>query len=106
MSAERKARWRKEIDWLLSVTDYIVEFVPSQQKSKDGTSMEVKKKERKKNSVSLCFFLCFFLISDLNRVYTLLCALIQKIMTTRQRTDLHMNIPALRKLDAMLIVRS
>ncbi|KAF5739152.1 hypothetical protein HS088_TW12G00352 [Tripterygium wilfordii] len=65
MSAERKARWRKEIDWLLSVTDYIVEFVPSQQKSKDGTNME--------------------------------------IMVTRQRIDLLMNIPALRKLDAMLI---
>ncbi|KAG2722918.1 hypothetical protein I3760_02G149200 [Carya illinoinensis] len=65
MSAERKTRWRKEIDWLLCVTDYIVEFVPSQQKSKDGVNME--------------------------------------IMMTRQRTDLHMNIPALRKLDAMLI---
>ncbi|XP_008793048.2 rho guanine nucleotide exchange factor 8 isoform X1 [Phoenix dactylifera] len=65
MSAERKARWRREIDWLLSVTDHIVEFVASQQKSKDGTSME--------------------------------------IMVTQQRRDLHMNIPALRKLDAMLI---
>ncbi|OUZ99974.1 PRONE domain [Macleaya cordata] len=65
MSAERKARWRKEIDWLLSVSDHIVEFVPSQQKSKDGVNME--------------------------------------IMVTRQRNDLHMNIPALRKLDAMLI---
>ncbi|XP_072971957.1 rho guanine nucleotide exchange factor 8-like [Typha angustifolia] len=65
MSAERKGRWRKEIDWLLSVTDYIVEFVPSQQLSKDGTNME--------------------------------------IMVTQQRRDLHMNIPALRKLDAMLI---
>ncbi|KAK7402296.1 hypothetical protein VNO78_14449 [Psophocarpus tetragonolobus] len=65
MPAERKAKWRKEIDWLLSVTDYVVEMVPSQQKSKDGSNME--------------------------------------IMTTRQRTDLHMNIPALRKLDAMLI---
>ncbi|KAE9621373.1 putative PRONE domain-containing protein [Lupinus albus] len=64
MSPERKSRWRKEIDWLLSVTDYIVEMVPSQQKSKDGSTME--------------------------------------IMTTRQRTDLHMNIPALRKLDTML----
>lgn len=41
MPAERKAKWRKEIDWLLSVTDYIVEMVPSQQKSKDGSSMEV-----------------------------------------------------------------
>ncbi|KAL6984790.1 Rho guanine nucleotide exchange factor 8 [Sarracenia purpurea var. burkii] len=65
MSADRKARWRKEIDWLLSVTDYIIELVPSQQKSKDGTNME--------------------------------------IMVTQQRKDLLMNIPALRKLDAMLI---
>ncbi|CAK9172772.1 unnamed protein product [Ilex paraguariensis] len=65
MSAERKLRWRKEVDWLLSVTDYIVELLPSQQKSKDGTNME--------------------------------------IMVTQQRRDLLMNIPALRKLDAMLI---
>ncbi|CAL9093907.1 unnamed protein product [Musa acuminata var. zebrina] len=65
MPAERKARWRKEIDWLLSVTDHIVEFVPSQQTSKDGSNME--------------------------------------IMITKQRKDLLMNIPALGKLDAMLI---
>jgi len=42
MSAERKARWRKEIGWLLSVTDYIVELVPSQQKGKDGSTFEVR----------------------------------------------------------------
>ncbi|CAN4096348.1 unnamed protein product [Withania somnifera] len=65
MSQERKERWRKEINWLLSVSDYIVEFIPSQQKSKDGTNMEV--------------------------------------MVTQQRRDLFMNIPALKKLDAMLI---
>ncbi|XP_074571049.1 rho guanine nucleotide exchange factor 8-like [Curcuma longa] len=65
MSAERKARWRREIDWLLSVTDHIVEFVPSRQTSKDGATIE--------------------------------------IMMTQQRRDLQMNIPALRKLDAMLI---
>ncbi|KAK8551229.1 hypothetical protein V6N12_039880 [Hibiscus sabdariffa] len=65
MTPDRKARWRKEIDWLLSVADHIVELVPSQQKSKDGTNME--------------------------------------IMVTKQRIDLHMNIPALRKLDTMLI---
>ncbi|KAH1057197.1 hypothetical protein J1N35_035262 [Gossypium stocksii] len=41
LAPERKARWRKEMDWLLSVTDHIVEFVPSQQISKDGTNMEV-----------------------------------------------------------------
>lgn len=42
MSAERKAMWRKDIDLLLSVADYIVELVPSQQTAKDGTTMEVK----------------------------------------------------------------
>ncbi|KAG7547830.1 PRONE domain [Arabidopsis suecica] len=65
MAPDRRARWKKEIDWLLSVTDHIVEFVPSQQISKDGVCTE--------------------------------------IMVTRQRGDLLMNIPALRKLDAMLI---
>ncbi|KAJ1690854.1 hypothetical protein LUZ63_015009 [Rhynchospora breviuscula] len=61
---EKRVRWRKEVDWLLSVTDHIVEFVPTEQ-VKDGQSMEV--------------------------------------MSTQQRRDLHMNIPALRKLDAMLL---
>ncbi|CAN4115393.1 unnamed protein product [Withania somnifera] len=65
MPVDRKVKWRKEIDWLLSVTDHVVEFVPSKQISKDGTCMEV--------------------------------------MVTKQRTDLQMNIPALRKLDAMLL---
>ncbi|CAN1215646.1 Rop guanine nucleotide exchange factor 12 [Linum perenne] len=60
MSPQRKARWRREIGWMLSVTDHIVEFVASQQGN-------------------------------------------MEIMVTRQRTDLRMNIPALRKLDAMLI---
>ncbi|KAJ8751106.1 hypothetical protein K2173_016287 [Erythroxylum novogranatense] len=64
MNRETRARWIREIDWLLSVTDHIVELVPSQQ-SKDGISME--------------------------------------IMTTQQRSDLLMNIPALRKLDTILI---
>ena len=41
MSADRRARWEKEIDWILSVTDHIVEFVPLQQESEDGTTMEV-----------------------------------------------------------------
>ncbi|CAN1239342.1 Rop guanine nucleotide exchange factor 12 [Linum grandiflorum] len=65
MSTERKTRWRREIDLLLSVTDHIVEFVASQQ-----GNMEV---------------------------------VVVQIMVTRQRNDLLMNIPALRKLDAMLI---
>ena len=41
MAADQKARWQKEIDWLLSVADHIVEFVPSQQMSDHGTCMEV-----------------------------------------------------------------
>ncbi|XP_044976643.1 rop guanine nucleotide exchange factor 9-like [Hordeum vulgare subsp. vulgare] len=65
MSADRRARWKKEIDWLLSVTDHIVEFVPLEQVSEDGTSMEV--------------------------------------MGTQLRRDILMNIPALQKLDAMLL---
>ncbi|WOL17054.1 rho guanine nucleotide exchange factor 8-like [Canna indica] len=65
MSAEVKERWRREIDWLLSVTDHIVEFVPSKQVSKDGITME--------------------------------------IMVTQQRKDLRLHLPALRKLDAVLI---
>lgn len=40
MSPDRKARWKKEIDWLLCVTDHIVEFVPSQQQT-NGVNMEV-----------------------------------------------------------------
>uniref|UniRef100_J3M9N9 PRONE domain-containing protein n=1 Tax=Oryza brachyantha TaxID=4533 RepID=J3M9N9_ORYBR len=65
MASDLKARWRREIDWLLSVTDHIVEFVPSKQVSEDGTTME--------------------------------------IMITQQRQDLQMNVPALRKLDGMLL---
>ncbi|KAK4783782.1 hypothetical protein SAY86_018150 [Trapa natans] len=68
MQPDMKARWRKEIHWLLSVTDHIVEFVPSKQTLKDGTNME--------------------------------------IMVTRQRVDLHMNNPALHKLDVMLLYGS
>ncbi|VVA97809.1 unnamed protein product [Arabis nemorensis] len=65
MSEDRKARWRREIKWLLSVTDHIVEFSPTQQTNKNGSSMEV--------------------------------------MTTKQRSDLVTNIPALKELDMMLI---
>ncbi|CAH8320451.1 unnamed protein product [Eruca vesicaria subsp. sativa] len=64
MPEDRKERWRREIGWLLSVTDHIVEFSPTLQTNKDGSSMEV--------------------------------------MTTRKRTDLVSNIPALKKLDVML----
>ncbi|KAJ1689830.1 hypothetical protein LUZ63_013985 [Rhynchospora breviuscula] len=65
MEEERKARWKREIDWLLSVSDHIVEFVPTQQTLENGTVIEV--------------------------------------MRNQQRKDLHLNIPALRSLDTMLL---
>ncbi|KAL6629455.1 hypothetical protein ACP70R_029220 [Stipagrostis hirtigluma subsp. patula] len=65
MAPDTKERWKREVGWLLSVADHIVEFVPTRQTSENGTTME--------------------------------------IMSTAQRRDLQMNIPALRKLDAMLI---
>nr|GEX69067.1 Gag-Pol polyprotein [Tanacetum cinerariifolium] len=34
MEEDRKRRWRREVGWILSMTGYIVEFVPSQQTSK------------------------------------------------------------------------
>ncbi|KAI3759117.1 hypothetical protein L6452_06692 [Arctium lappa] len=64
MPPDGKARWWKEIDWLLSVIDHIVEFVPSKQNT-NGIIME--------------------------------------IMVTRQRSDVHVNIPALKKFDVMLM---
>ncbi|KAH7438110.1 hypothetical protein KP509_04G001800 [Ceratopteris richardii] len=65
LSNERKIRWKREIGWLLSVCDHIVEFVPSSQTLEDGS--------------------------------------IREVMVTKQRSDLNVNLPALRKLDAMLI---
>ncbi|KAJ4773997.1 rop guanine nucleotide exchange factor-like protein [Rhynchospora pubera] len=62
---EKKAMWRREMDCLLSVCDYIVEFYPSSQTLPDGTTVEV--------------------------------------MATRPRSDIYINLPALEKLDAMLI---
>lgn len=41
MDPERKARWKKEVDWLLSVTEHIVELIPKIQTTNDGTQIEV-----------------------------------------------------------------
>ncbi|XP_038995561.1 rop guanine nucleotide exchange factor 12-like [Hibiscus syriacus] len=49
MSPERKARWRKEMDWLLSITDHVVELVPSYQKNKDGSDMEIMVTKQRKD---------------------------------------------------------
>ncbi|KAL8188689.1 hypothetical protein R6Q57_029709 [Mikania cordata] len=65
LASQKKAMWQREMEWLLSVSDSIVDFVPSIQQSPDGGSYEV--------------------------------------METRPRADLALNLPALKKLDSMLI---
>ncbi|KAI4354585.1 hypothetical protein L6164_003435 [Bauhinia variegata] len=62
---EKKAMWRREMQWLLSVSDHIVELIPTWQTFPDGSKLEV--------------------------------------MTCRPRSDLYVNLPALRKLDNMLL---
>ena len=41
MYPETKENWRKEMGWLLSVIDHIVQFVPSRQMGKNGQFTEV-----------------------------------------------------------------
>ncbi|KAF8719585.1 hypothetical protein HU200_024324 [Digitaria exilis] len=38
---EKKAMWRREMDWLLCISDHIVELVPTWQTFPDGTRLEV-----------------------------------------------------------------
>ncbi|GFY93208.1 RHO guanyl-nucleotide exchange factor 7 [Actinidia rufa] len=65
LSPEKKSMWRREMEWLLCVSDHIVELIPSWQTFPDGSKLEV--------------------------------------MTSRPRSDLYINLPALRKLDNMLL---
>ncbi|KAF5195854.1 Rop guanine nucleotide exchange factor [Thalictrum thalictroides] len=62
---EKKSMWQREMEWLLCVSDHIVELIPSWQTFPDGSKLEV--------------------------------------MTCRPRSDLYINLPALRKLDHMLL---
>ncbi|XWS35788.1 hypothetical protein CRYUN_Cryun20dG0026000 [Craigia yunnanensis] len=65
LNPEKKALWKREMDCLLSVCDYIVEFTPKSHNLCNGTAVE--------------------------------------IMESRPRSDIYINLPALRKLDAMLL---
>ncbi|XP_072954761.1 rop guanine nucleotide exchange factor 7-like [Typha angustifolia] len=65
LPTEKKSMWRREMEWLLCVSDHIVELIPTWQTFPDGSKLEV--------------------------------------MTCRPRCDLHVNLPALRKLDNMLL---
>uniref|UniRef100_A0A6N2MQD6 PRONE domain-containing protein n=1 Tax=Salix viminalis TaxID=40686 RepID=A0A6N2MQD6_SALVM len=65
LAPQKKAMWRREMEWFLCVSDHIVELMPSWQTFPDGSKLEV--------------------------------------MTCRPRSDLYINLPALRKLDNMLL---
>lgn len=65
LATQRKKMWCREMEWLLCVSDSIVELVPSVQEFPGGGTFEV--------------------------------------MATRPRSDLYVNLPALKKLDAMLL---
>ncbi|OMO94361.1 Plant specific Rop nucleotide exchanger, PRONE [Corchorus capsularis] len=65
ISEEKKAMWKREMEWLICVSDHIVELIPSWQNFPDGSKLEV--------------------------------------MTCRPRSDIFINLPALRKLDNMLL---
>ncbi|MQM12127.1 hypothetical protein Taro_045042 [Colocasia esculenta] len=62
---EKKTMWRREMEWLLCVSDHVVELIPSSQTFPDGSKLEV--------------------------------------MTCRPRYDIFINLPALRKLDNMVL---
>ena len=65
LALQKKAMWRREMEWLSCVSDSIVELVPSKQQFPGGGTFEV--------------------------------------MESRPRSDLYMSLPALKKLDAMLL---
>ncbi|KAL8208055.1 hypothetical protein R6Q57_007467 [Mikania cordata] len=62
---EKKMMWKREMNCLLSVCDYIVEFIPTSHSLQNGKAMEV--------------------------------------MSSRPRSDICINLPALKKLDALLL---
>ncbi|XP_047250418.1 rop guanine nucleotide exchange factor 3 isoform X2 [Capsicum annuum] len=89
---DKKLMWKREMNCLLSVCDYIVEFVSTSQTLQDGTTVEVKNLfSRRILSIRFC------LSKSANT-----CQYFQAL-TSRPRSDIHINLPALRKLDAMLL---
>ncbi|KAM7517327.1 hypothetical protein LguiA_006910 [Lonicera macranthoides] len=65
LAPQKRSMWLREKEWLLCVSDSIVELIPSSQEFPGGRTLEV--------------------------------------MVTQPRPDLYINLPALKKLDAMLI---
>ncbi|ANM59537.1 RHO guanyl-nucleotide exchange factor 2 [Arabidopsis thaliana] len=72
LEIEQKTTWKREMNCLLSVCDYIFEFIPKSQNLSNGATVE------------LLRFFC-------------------QVMESRPRADIYINLPALRKLDSMLM---
>ncbi|XP_024996921.1 rop guanine nucleotide exchange factor 3-like [Cynara cardunculus var. scolymus] len=65
LDPDKKTMWKREMTCLLSVCDYIVEFIPASRRLKNGASVEM--------------------------------------MISQPRSDIEINLPALIKLDALLL---
>uniref|UniRef100_A0A804QXU3 PRONE domain-containing protein n=1 Tax=Zea mays TaxID=4577 RepID=A0A804QXU3_MAIZE len=78
----------RSVGWILSIADHIVEFVAKKQVMDNDTEMEV---------------LIGLHLLHLRAAVTLSSARHTQLMGTQQRRDLQANIPALRKLDTMLL---
>lgn len=96
LSEERKSKWQREMDWLLSPTNYMVELVPAKQSGANGGMFEV-------SFISARWERMDYFIHHL-AVKIRVLLFFKQIMTPKARADIHMNLPALQKLDSMLIV--
>ncbi|KAJ8555281.1 hypothetical protein K7X08_012777 [Anisodus acutangulus] len=65
LAEDGKRKWKREMEWLLSPANHMIELVPAKQNGSNGQKLE--------------------------------------IMTPKARADIHMNLPALQKLDSMLL---
>ncbi|XP_015085849.1 rop guanine nucleotide exchange factor 14-like isoform X1 [Solanum pennellii] len=65
LAEDGRMKWKREMEWLLSPTNHMIELVPAKQTGSNGQKLE--------------------------------------IMVPKARADIHMNLPALQKLDSMLL---
>ncbi|OWM88206.1 rop guanine nucleotide exchange factor 3-like isoform X2 [Punica granatum] len=105
---EKKAMWRREMDCLLSVCDYMVETQSSLQVLQDGTPIEVTLLVNYAFSGKKPFFR---VIASMHievqvistKVRVMRSSNFIQVMMTQTRSDICVNLPALQKLEAMLI---
>ncbi|KAK4364812.1 hypothetical protein RND71_016170 [Anisodus tanguticus] len=92
LAEDGKRKWKREMEWLLSPANHMIELVPAKQNGSNGQKMEV--------SVTFSHPLNVFHHS---KFYAKFNFPLEQIMTPKARADIHMNLPALQKLDSMLL---